>query len=287
MSPGLKRTGLVVMVFPHSRIRRVLRMIIGAGAAVAVAVPTSAPAANALPFDMDQRLGGLTSSAPAFEMPQIPGLAGFSVPTSTDLREMGEDAAWQIRQDLHRGADRLPGDAGRTIKRAIDDAIEVAYPGIIARREAPQPAPAPVNNPQPETQPRPAPNPCPPTAKACVDLDHQVSWLQDGNGNRVGNIVNISGGAKDWATPAGIHYVNRKVKAEISREFSNAPMPNAVYFTTNGVAFHAGNTEQLSHGCVHLSLPDSERYFNHLGIGDQVYVWGSIDYGVPNGPVRR
>ena len=50
-------------------------------------------------------------------------------------------------------------------------------------------------------------------------------------------------------------------------------MPNAVYFTYNGHAFHAGDPNILSHGCVRLNYQDSVKFFNDLQIGDKVYIY--------------
>ncbi|WP_192795896.1 L,D-transpeptidase [Corynebacterium sp. 11A] len=256
-------------------------------ATLAVALPL-APAAHAqLPFGLDNMVPDFGSSQ--FE---LPGLDGFTIPTQSDFQAQGEAQAWRTRGDLHRSADQLlPAPLAQQAKDAVDRTLEAVYPGIIARhsgpRPAPNPAPAPAPQPAPAPSPRPTPSPCPKEARACVDADKQVAWLQDGKGHRVSDVIRVSTGADGYDTPPGRHYVNRKVKYEVSREFYNAPMPNSVYFTRNGIAFHGGDPEVLSHGCVHVPMRESERYFNHLNIGDLVYVWGDVDYGVPNGHVRR
>jgi len=43
----------------------------------------------------------------------------------------------------------------------------------------------------------------------------------------------------------------------------NGPMPNAVYFTTTGIAFHQGDTAVQSHGCIRLSA-DASLVFGHV-----------------------
>jgi lipoprotein-anchoring transpeptidase ErfK/SrfK len=84
--------------------------------------------------------------------------------------------------------------------------------------------------------------------------------------------VPITSGRPGHETPTGYFPVLRKVKEEVSREFNDAPMPNSVYFTNNGIAFHQGSLEVPSHGCVHLSWEASETYFDFLRSGQQVQV---------------
>jgi lipoprotein-anchoring transpeptidase ErfK/SrfK len=57
-----------------------------------------------------------------------------------------------------------------------------------------------------------------------------------------------------------------------SAEFDNAPMPFAVFFTDGGIAFHQGDLNSNSHGCIRLSREDAEAFFNTLAVGDDVQV---------------
>lgn len=230
---------------------------------------TFTPGASAEVPTIDSVIQGLQTSS-----------SSLRIPTVDQLRAQTEAAAWATRENILRDADRLlPPQQARDAKNIIDQALEAAFPGIIARHTEAPAASAPVAE--------PTSSPCPAAARVCVDLDRQVSWLQDGHGHRVGDVVIISSGAKGHPTPAGSYRVTRKVKNEVSREFGNAPMPNAVYFAPGGIAFHAGDPNILSHGCVHLSYDQSQRYWDHLNVGDLVYTWGSVDYGVPNGAVHR
>ncbi|MEV6713177.1 L,D-transpeptidase [Lentzea sp. NPDC051208] len=52
----------------------------------------------------------------------------------------------------------------------------------------------------------------------------------------------------------------------------NGPMPNAVYFTADGVAFHQGDLNSQSHGCVRLTWADSEVFYDNLFPGERVQV---------------
>ncbi|WP_410171056.1 L,D-transpeptidase [Corynebacterium marambiense] len=211
--------------------------------------------------------GFVLSPATAVAAP-VPGSSVGAAGSST----LNEDA-WNIRNDIHQRSNGLPPVIGDGVRAATDSAVDAFFPGLIAQRNAE--AAARLTPPPP---PAPAPTPefdrgsCPPAARACIDLTNQRSWLQD-NGQVIHGAVPISSGAVGWETPKGVHYVNRKVKNEISREFNNAPMPYSVYFTNNGIAFHEGNVNLMSHGCIHLNHSDAVKYFDTLQTGDMVYVY--------------
>lgn len=114
-------------------------------------------------------------------------------------------------------------------------------------------------------------NPCPPHARACVDVENRLAWLQEDGVVTHGPVPNTTGKA-GYETPRGEFTVLRHVRDEISWVFNNEPMPFSVYFTDSGVAFHEGSLEQESHGCIHLSMPDAVHFFDTLQTGDIVYV---------------
>ena len=190
--------------------------------------------------------------------------------------EATRQGAWDTRNSLNSQAGTLPPDAAQAVQGAVDGAVNGMFPGLIQEREAAIRA---------ENERRAAAEaqssaqssdfdrgPCPATARACVDLAGQRTWLQK-DGNVEYGPVTMSSGAQGWETPRGTHKVTRKVKDEISREFHNAPMPYSVYFTNTGVAFHAGRVDWLSHGCIHLNHDDAVTYFNSLKPGDVVFVY--------------
>lgn len=229
-----------------------------AGVAVAATVMVAPASAQQLP-DLDQ----LSSQA---VLPEV-ALPDMSSGIDTQLR----DQAWIARNQINSQASLALNEAqARQVAGMVDAAVEAAFPGLIAERTAP--APAPASAPAPAARPRPANNPCPPSARACVDLAGERTWLQR-NGKITYGPVPHSPGASHTPTPKGTFYVNRKVKDEISYEFGNAPMPYAVYFTNNGHAFHQGGLHVRSAGCVRLNHADAVHYFNNLQIGDQVYIW--------------
>jgi hypothetical protein len=119
--------------------------------------------------------------------------------------------------------------------------------------------------------------PCTVTAKACVDLESDRAWLVDG-GKIFKGPVDISSGGKGEETPTGHSLrVYRKEPDHKSTE-SRAPngqpadMPWSVFFEDGGIAFHGGDPDRASAGCIHLEPSDAKIWYDHLQIGDQVQV---------------
>jgi lipoprotein-anchoring transpeptidase ErfK/SrfK len=123
----------------------------------------------------------------------------------------------------------------------------------------------------PKPRPKPAPGtPCNETARACVDLSANQSWLLD-HGRVIYGPVPITHGRTGWRTPAGTFRVQFKDIDHKSSLFDNAPMPYSVFFN-GGIAFHAGSLSVQSHGCIHLSTTAAKTYYNTLRVGDIVQV---------------
>ncbi|SHK93319.1 Lipoprotein-anchoring transpeptidase ErfK/SrfK [Pseudonocardia thermophila] len=112
--------------------------------------------------------------------------------------------------------------------------------------------------------------PCMATARACIDLSANKSWLISG-GQVIYGPVPITHGRKGWRTPPGVFRVTFKNKNHRSSLFNNAPMPYSVFFN-GGIAFHEGSLRELSHGCIHLSRAAAQTYFATLQRGDIVQV---------------
>jgi L,D-transpeptidase catalytic domain len=127
-----------------------------------------------------------------------------------------------------------------------------------------------------------ADTPCTATARACVDLDDQKAWLiQDGKVIR--GPVSISSGGPGKETPPGTFHVISKDKDHKSNEFKlpngqPAPMPWSVFFQWSGIAFHSGDPERASAGCIHLAEPDAIAWFNYLQVGNEVQIHGGGDH---------
>jgi lipoprotein-anchoring transpeptidase ErfK/SrfK len=161
------------------------------------------------------------------------------------------------------------------------DVVVLAEPAVPAVPAAPRPAPVPTRIPAlppmtPPSLPRatttPSPEsapPCAPTARACVDLSANRSWLLQ-NGRVTYGPVPITSGRPGFRTPPGTFTVASKRRDHVSSIY-DAEMPWSVFFN-GGVAFHEGSLTVTSHGCIHLSPEAAETYFSELSVGDVVQV---------------
>lgn len=112
--------------------------------------------------------------------------------------------------------------------------------------------------------------PCTSTARACVDLDERKAWLIDA-GKVVRGPVNVGIGEPDEPTPTGTFHVQWKAEQYTSREFL-VEMPYSVFFADGGIAFHEGEPDLRSAGCVKLKHDDAVAWFNFLQVDDEVQV---------------
>jgi lipoprotein-anchoring transpeptidase ErfK/SrfK len=161
------------------------------------------------------------------------------------------------------------------------DVVVLAEPAVPAVPVAPRPDPVPTRIPAlppmtPPATPRmtttPSPEsapPCAPTARACVDLSANRSWLLQ-NGRVTYGPVPITSGRPGFRTPPGTFTVASKRRDHVSSIY-DAEMPWSVFFN-GGVAFHEGSLTVTSHGCIHLSPEAAETYFSELSVGDVVQV---------------
>ena len=109
---------------------------------------------------------------------------------------------------------------------------------------------------------------------ACVDLRDRITWLQS-RGRIFYGPVRMEHGRPTGrhSTPRGVFYVSWKAGPVYFSNIYDEPMPYAVFFGPDGIAFHGGSLTGFSHGCVHLNLRDA-RYFNeHLPVGAEVVVF--------------
>ncbi|TCK19826.1 L,D-transpeptidase [Pseudonocardia endophytica] len=126
-------------------------------------------------------------------------------------------------------------------------------------------------------QPLVAGTPCTVTAKACVDLDSQRSWLFEDGKIKQGPVA-ISSGGNGQETPIGhslrVYRKDADHKSEESRlpDGRPAPMPWSTFFADGGIAFHSGSPDRSSAGCIHLADGDAKAWFDYLQVGDQVQV---------------
>jgi len=140
---------------------------------------------------------------------------------------------------------------------------------------APGPHPAAHGEPAAARRAAPRTGLCPDTARACVDTGRRQSWLQHDGRITLGPVPAMpgTGAAPDSVdTPHGVFRVAWKDADHTSGEFGD-PMPHSVFFAPGGIAFHEGDLETPSHGCVHLSARDAALYFAALPVGAEVAVF--------------
>jgi L,D-transpeptidase catalytic domain len=112
--------------------------------------------------------------------------------------------------------------------------------------------------------------PCLPTVRACVDLADDQAWLLD-KGKIVRGPVAIIPGDDASPTPRGSFTVQWKAAEYTSRQFL-VQMPWSVFFADGGVAFHEGDPDTYSAGCVKLDEDDAHAFFEYLQVGDPIQV---------------
>lgn len=210
---------------------------------------------------MAASLGTGAASAQS-SMPQLPGL-----PTQDDVN----NAVLGARDNIHAHTKNLPGEVRQPINQGVDNAVNFIAPGALDQREKARQAEA-ARHAEAKRQAELRSTPCPADAAVCVDINNRRTWLQKDGKVSHGPVV-MSPGKPGQDTPRGTFHVTRKVKDEVSREFNNAPMPYAVYFTNQGHAFHQGTVNVESVGCVRLLAQDAPIFFNSLNVGDKVYIY--------------
>lgn len=130
--------------------------------------------------------------------------------------------------------------------------------------------------------------PCSVSARACVDLDTQRSWLVQ-DGQVVRGPVTIASGGNGSETPIGHSLrVYRKEKDHVSgesrtRDGRPSPMPWATFFEDGGIAFHGGDPSRSSAGCIRMELADAKAWFEYLQIGDKVQVVSAAEENAARG----
>lgn len=193
-----------------------------------------------------------------------------------DLNAQIAEGALDAHDSAQDQAAEVPEQFRDVYEQGVTNLTDVVAPGALDQRAAEQAAAeaAAAEQARQDAWNDTTNTPCPVTAKACVDLDGRRAWLKNGDDTFYGPVY-ISSGApgEDTETPRGTFYVTYKVKDEVSREFNDAPMPNSVYFTWSGHAFHSGDPDVDSAGCIHLGGNDSTVFFDNLQEGDEVFIY--------------
>ena len=216
-----------------------------------------------------QPLPGSSAAIDRFQAPQFPDFNQLV----QQFDQGNRDGAWHLRTQLVHQANTLNPQFAAGLAQTIDQALEFVFPGLIAQKQQAARGPAEPMTPAPARGPQIDTGACPADARVCVDIDGRRTWLQDGHGSVTHVASAMAPGKPGQDTPRGTFHVNRKVKDEISYEFNNAPMPYAIYFTNNGHAFHEGSPAYDSAGCVRLPNQDAITFWNHLNIGDKVFIY--------------
>lgn len=87
-----------------------------------------------------------------------------------------------------------------------------------------------------------------------VDDEKKYVWL-------------VSTGGVGYDTPSGTFHPFRMEKDYFSKEWDNAPMPNAMFFTPRGHAIHGSYKvkslgKRASHGCVRLAPENAAKLYD-------------------------
>ena len=100
----------------------------------------------------------------------------------------------------------------------------------------------------------------------------------------------VSTGKPGYDTPNGTFWALSRDKDHRSKEYDNAPMPYAIFFTNQGNAVHGtrsrGLGRPLSHGCVRLSVKNAAILWDlvskHALYSTVVQIGGSIRHSAGN-----
>lgn len=207
---------------------------------------------------------------------------GIELPSPDEIDKLIRDGALDAHDAALLQSGNVPAQFRDAYEQGVRDLTDLVAPGAVQQREdaraaerraAAERQAAAQRRAAAERQAASTRNtPCPADARVCVDINGKRTWLQRGGSVSHGPVP-MSPGAPGQDTPRGTFSVQYKVKDEVSREFNNAPMPYAVYFTNNGHAFHQGTLNNLSAGCVRLNQQDAITYFNALQPGDKVFIY--------------
>lgn len=217
------------------------------GVGVGVGTAEEAPAAVSRAVEAPRVPAAVPAAEPAPE-PVTPRTAPPTTPTATATPEAEpRPAAEPEPVPEPEPADTAPAAAG-------------------SERAAPR-ASLPVRAAAPALVPG---TPCTVTAKACADLGSQQAWLIENGAVRRGPVPIMIGDEID-PTPVGTFAVEWKAEAWTSREYL-VQMPYSVFFAEGGIAFHEGNQQTPSAGCIKLDNADAKAWFDYLKVGDEVQV---------------
>lgn len=103
-------------------------------------------------------------------------------------------------------------------------------------------------------------------AELLVSVDKDAQRMTVAVDGQIRHVWPVSTGTAGYDTPNGRYRPFRMAASHFSREWDNAPMPHAIFFTQVGHAIH-GTTQTrrlgraASHGCVRLSQRNAATLF--------------------------
>lgn len=105
-----------------------------------------------------------------------------------------------------------------------------------------------------------------------VSLAEQKTYVYRG-GTLIG-VSTASTGMASHPTPTGRFTILQKRRQHFSSLYDNAPMPNMLRLTWDGIAFHAGRLPGYpdSHGCIRLPMAFSRHLFAATPLGGRVHI---------------
>jgi lipoprotein-anchoring transpeptidase ErfK/SrfK len=137
----------------------------------------------------------------------------------------------------------------------------------------------------------------PASAGILINIDKRAQTMTVAVDGEVRYRWRVSTGATGYSTPVGSYTPFRMEVMHYSREWDNAGMPHAIFFTTRGHSIHGSDHPGLgtpvSHGCVRLTLTNATTLYQLVqanGMGQtKVVVRGPDPPGVtvPSQPPRQ
>jgi hypothetical protein len=102
----------------------------------------------------------------------------------------------------------------------------------------------------------------------------------------------VSTGVRGHDTPSGVYQPFRMEKDHYSREWDDAPMPNSIFFTTEGHAIHgSSHVKRLgnpaSHGCVRLAPQNAATLWKLVREAKMANVRVVLTGEIPGGPGEK
>ncbi len=136
--------------------------------------------------------------------------------------------------------------------------------------------------------------PAPASADVLVSVDKGTQRMEVAVDGQPRYSWPVSTGVESYDTPSGSYRPFRMERAHFSKEWDDAPMPFAMFFTNQGHAIHGTNHVRnlgraASHGCVRLSVRNAATLFNLVkaqGMGRTRVVIEGADMPVAAGDPR-